>query len=121
NDAYNANPVSMRAALEALVARAAGARTVAVLGPMAELGDGSPAWHVEVGGMAVAAGGDGVGGGGELAKGYGEGARGPVETHWLAGPDEARDALPGILRPGDVVLLKASRAYALWELEEAAL
>jgi UDP-N-acetylmuramoyl-tripeptide--D-alanyl-D-alanine ligase len=121
NDAYNANPVSMQAALEALVARAAGARTVAVLGPMAELGDSAPAWHVEVGGIAAAAGVNVVVGVGELARGYGEGARGRVETHWLAGPDEARDALPGILRPGDVVLLKASRAYALWELEEAAL
>src|SRR5581483_5680466 len=48
NDAYNANPVSMRAALEHLVERAAGRRTVAVLGDMAELGAEGPRYHREI-------------------------------------------------------------------------
>ena len=49
NDSWNANPMSMRAALEDLVARAAGRRTVAVLGEMAELGADSTAYHREIG------------------------------------------------------------------------
>ena len=51
NDAYNANPASMRAALDALAAIGArgGRRTVAVLGEMLELGDSSTAAHTEVG------------------------------------------------------------------------
>ena len=48
NDAWNANPISMRAALEHLRERAAGRRTVAVLGEMAELGDYAPEGHREV-------------------------------------------------------------------------
>ena len=56
NDAYNANPESMRAALEHLVARAEGRRTVAVLGEMAELGNESPRFHAEVGDLARALG-----------------------------------------------------------------
>src|SRR6185312_11710009 len=49
NDAYNANPLSMTAALEHLAERAAGRRTVAVLGDMAELGSGAAAYHREIG------------------------------------------------------------------------
>ena len=54
NDAYNANPASMESALAALVERAGGARTVAVLGHMAELGPDAPRWHAEVGAPARA-------------------------------------------------------------------
>ena len=53
NDAYNANPVSMEAALEHLTARANGRRRVAVLGDMAELGEGAPAFHEQVGRAAA--------------------------------------------------------------------
>ena len=53
NDAYNANPVSMRAALLDLVERAGTRRRVAILGEMAELGDGSPRYHEEVGSLAA--------------------------------------------------------------------
>ena len=49
DDTYNANPASLRAALEHLIARAAGARTVAVIGEMAELGPDAPRYHREVG------------------------------------------------------------------------
>src|SRR5438067_8630304 len=48
NDCYNANPVSMRAALEHLAERGAGRRRIAVLGAMAELGAGSAAYHEEI-------------------------------------------------------------------------
>src|SRR5262249_8642909 len=49
NDSYNANPISMRAALEHLVDRAAGRRAVAILGDMAELGPEGPRYHREAG------------------------------------------------------------------------
>ena len=55
NDCYNANPVSMRAALEHLAERAGGRRRVAVLGEMAELGDGAPAYHREIGELVARA------------------------------------------------------------------
>jgi UDP-N-acetylmuramoyl-tripeptide--D-alanyl-D-alanine ligase len=113
NDAYNANPVSMRAALDHLVERADGRRTVAVLGEMAELGPGAPGFHREIGDAARAAGIDVlVAVGGALADEYGADAR-------AAGADEARRLLAGLLRPGDVVLVKASRAAGLEQLAAA--
>ena len=66
NDAYNANPASMRAALEHLVERAQRRRTVAVLGEMAELGDGAPRFHEEIGLFARGLGVDVIVGVGEL-------------------------------------------------------
>jgi UDP-N-acetylmuramoyl-tripeptide--D-alanyl-D-alanine ligase len=112
NDAYNANPVSMRAALEHLVERAAGRRTVAVLGEMAELGLGAPAFHREVGEAARSVGADVVVAvGGELAEEY----RADVRARNAA---EAADLVRGLIRPGDVVLVKASRAAGLETVAE---
>ncbi len=119
NDAYNANPLSMRAALSALVQRAGEARSVAVLGEMAELGAEAPRFHREVGEHAAACGVDVLVGIGELARGYRDGAAGGLEVHWFAGQSEAAQALGGLLRPDDVVLLKASRAAGLEALDEA--
>jgi UDP-N-acetylmuramoyl-tripeptide--D-alanyl-D-alanine ligase len=113
NDAYNANPVSMRAALDHLVERAEGRRTVAVLGEMAELGAGAPGFHREIGEAARAAGIDVlVAVGGALADEYGADVR-------AADADEARRLLATLLRPRDVVLVKASRAAGLEQLAEA--
>jgi UDP-N-acetylmuramoyl-tripeptide--D-alanyl-D-alanine ligase len=119
NDAYNANPLSMRAALSALVQRAGRARSVAVLGEMAELGPEAARFHREVGEHAAACGVDVLVGIGELARSYRDGAAGGVEAHWFAGQAEAAEALAGLLRPDDVVLLKASRAVGLEALDEA--
>ena len=106
NDAYNANPVSMRAALEHLVERAGGRRTVAVLGEMAELGREAPRFHREVGDAARSVGVDIVlAVGGTLAREYG--------AELVATPADAVDRLRGLLRPDDVVLVKASRAAGL--------
>ena len=69
NDAYNANPDSMRAALEHLVERAGERRKVAILGEMAELGEGSSAFHAEIGVLAKELGVDVVGVG-ESARAY---------------------------------------------------
>jgi UDP-N-acetylmuramoyl-tripeptide--D-alanyl-D-alanine ligase len=119
NDAYNANPVSMQAALDALVARADGRRTVAVLGEMAELGSDAPGWHRRVGEQAADAGVRVVVGVGPLAREYGAGADGRVETHWFADADAAARELPGLLQDDDAVLLKASRAAGLERLDAA--
>jgi UDP-N-acetylmuramoyl-tripeptide--D-alanyl-D-alanine ligase len=110
NDAYNANPVSMRAALEYLEQRADGRRTVAILGEMAELGRTAPAYHREVGEAAAELGTDEVLAVGELARGYLEaGANG----RWVANVHDALRELDEVVRPGDAVLVKASRAIGL--------
>jgi UDP-N-acetylmuramoyl-tripeptide--D-alanyl-D-alanine ligase len=110
NDCYNANPLSMHAALRHLAARAGSRRRVAVLGEMAELGAGAPGYHREVGVAAAAAGVEELVAVGPLARGYEVDG---VSTRWVATADEAADALRAILRPGDVVLVKGSRAVGL--------
>jgi UDP-N-acetylmuramoyl-tripeptide--D-alanyl-D-alanine ligase len=87
---------------------------VAVLGEMAELGPDAAALHREIASRAT--GIDLVVGVGELARLYLDGP----ESAWFADVDAAADALPGLLQPGDVVLLKASRNVGLERLLEAA-
>jgi UDP-N-acetylmuramoyl-tripeptide--D-alanyl-D-alanine ligase len=109
NDCYNANPMSMRAALDDLAASASG-RRIAVLGDMLELGPEEARYHAEIGEYARATGVDvlvAVGPRAEhFADGYGE---------VIALPDArtAADAVPALLQPGDTVLLKASRGVGL--------
>ncbi|NYJ07736.1 UDP-N-acetylmuramoyl-tripeptide--D-alanyl-D-alanine ligase [Petropleomorpha daqingensis] len=122
NDAYNANPESMRAALAALTALP-GERRIAVLGAMAELGPGGGAEHERLGRDAAAAGVDLVVAVGADAVGIASGAaaagRRPGEES-VHVPDRAaaRALLSELLRPGDVVLVKASRSYGLERLAE---
>jgi UDP-N-acetylmuramoyl-tripeptide--D-alanyl-D-alanine ligase len=116
NDAYNANPVSMRAALSYLVERADGRRTVAVLGEMAELGRTAPGYHREVGEAAAELGVDEVLAVGELARGYLEAG---VPGRWVPNVHEALRTLDEVVRPGDAVLVKASRAIGLEAIAEA--
>jgi UDP-N-acetylmuramoyl-tripeptide--D-alanyl-D-alanine ligase len=111
NDAWNANPVSMRAALEHLVALAAARRTVAVLGDMAELGAYSEEGHREVGRAVAELGIDEVVAIGPQAVAYG-GRH--VET-----VDEAIALLDELVRPGDCVLVKAARAMGLERVADA--
>jgi UDP-N-acetylmuramoyl-tripeptide--D-alanyl-D-alanine ligase len=120
NDAYNANPVSLESALSALAERAAGARTVAILGHMAEMGSGAPRWHAEAGRACVRLGIDVVIGVGEQAADYATAAEG-CEWHWAPTLAEAAELLPGVLRPGDFVLLKGSRSAGVEKLAEVAL
>ncbi|MFD8071358.1 UDP-N-acetylmuramoyl-tripeptide--D-alanyl-D-alanine ligase [Streptomyces sp. NPDC059718] len=123
NDAYNANPESMRAALRALAAmgRAAeahGGRTWAVLGEMAELGGEALAEHDAVGRLAVRLNVSKlVAVGGQAAAwvqmgAYNEGSWGEESVH-VSDAEAAIDLLRSELRPGDVVLVKASRAVGL--------
>jgi UDP-N-acetylmuramoyl-tripeptide--D-alanyl-D-alanine ligase len=117
NDAYNANPESMRAALAAL-AGLTGERRIAVLGAMAELGPDAAAEHERLGRDAVAAGVDLVVAVGPDAVGIADGAsaaggRAGGESVHVPDRAAARELLSDLLRPGDVVLVKASRSYGL--------
>jgi UDP-N-acetylmuramoyl-tripeptide--D-alanyl-D-alanine ligase len=117
NDCYNANPVSMRAALAHLVERAGSGRSVAVLGDMAELGPDAPTFHREVGAVAAELGIDELVAVGELARGYVDGADG-VASRWVATVPEGIAVVNEVVRPGDTVLLKASRAIGLEAVAE---
>jgi UDP-N-acetylmuramoyl-tripeptide--D-alanyl-D-alanine ligase len=119
NDCYNANPLSMAAALEHLAERAGEHRKVAVLGDMAELGAGAAAYHREVGAAASRVGVEVLLAVGPLAKAYLEGARGVPATRWAPTVDQGLAALRQILRPGDFVLVKGSRAMGLEAIGEA--
>jgi UDP-N-acetylmuramoyl-tripeptide--D-alanyl-D-alanine ligase len=110
NDAYNANPVSMRAALAYLAERAGERRRVAILGDMAELGRTGPEYHREVGAAAAELGVDELLAVGELARGYLEGG---VPGRWVANVHDALRQVDDFVRPGDAVLVKASRAVGL--------
>lgn len=127
NDAYNANPDSMRAALRALVAMAGpGGRTWAVLGEMAELGGESLAEHDAVGRLAVRLNVSKlvtVGGRPAAWLDMGaknEGSWGEESVH-VSDAETAIDLLRGQLRPGDVVLVKASRSVGLERVAQALL
>jgi UDP-N-acetylmuramoyl-tripeptide--D-alanyl-D-alanine ligase len=110
NDSYNANPVSMRAALEYLAERAGGRRRVAILGDMAELGRTGPDFHREIGEAAVELGVDELLAVGELARLYLESG---VQGRWTANVHDALRSLEEVVRPGDAVLVKGSRAVGL--------
>jgi UDP-N-acetylmuramoyl-tripeptide--D-alanyl-D-alanine ligase len=120
NDAYNANPESVRAAIDALAHLAQGGRAFAILGHMAELGGTSRPSHEDIGEYAARIGGSGLAGliaVGEEAAPLLDGAR--RVRSWtgeaLAAPDGAAalELLANRLKPSDVVLVKASRAAHL--------
>ena len=112
NDAYNANPASMRAALEHLVERAGESRTVAVLGEMAELGSDAPRFHDEVGAFARELGVDVVVGVGKLSRRYEPDA-------WAPDAAAAIELARTVVVAGDTVLVKASRAVGLEVVADA--
>ena len=119
NDAYNANPVSMRAALAQLAATAGDRRRVAILGDMAELGPGAPAFHEEIGREVARHGVEALLAVGELARGYVDNATGVPVIRWAADADEAAEAAVELVQPGDCVLVKASRAVGLERVAES--
>jgi UDP-N-acetylmuramoyl-tripeptide--D-alanyl-D-alanine ligase len=104
NDAWNANPLAMRAALAHLLERANGRRTVAVLGQMAELGPDAPRYHEEIGREAEPV--DVVLGVGELARGY-------APDEWVPTAADAVEVARRLVRPGDAILVKGSRSVGL--------
>jgi UDP-N-acetylmuramoyl-tripeptide--D-alanyl-D-alanine ligase len=114
NDAYNANPISMRAAIDHLVERADLRRRIAVLGEMAELGPDAAAYHREVGVHAAAAGVDLLIAVGPLAQEYLDAwSEDEPGALWVPTVEAAQLALADVLQPGDCVLVKASRAAGL--------
>ena len=112
NDAYNANPLSMQAALEHLADRAAGRRTVAILGEMAELGTESARYHQEIGRLAKNLRIDVVIGVGGPGRDY-------EPDDWSPDPAAAIDMARTVIHPGDCVLVKGSRAAGLEVVAEA--
>jgi UDP-N-acetylmuramoyl-tripeptide--D-alanyl-D-alanine ligase len=123
NDAYNANPESMRAAIDTLagIGARSGRRTVAVLGEMLELGDGAAAAHAGVGAYAAGAGVDVLVTVGPAAAAMAEGftdagTRGRAVP--TAGRDDASEWLRHNVSAADVVLVKASRGAALEVIAE---
>ena len=110
DDCYNANPMSMRAALDDLVASASG-RRVAVLGDMLELGPEEGRFHEELGEYAAAGGVDLLVAVGPLAARIGERFRG--ELHAVEDAAAAAALLPELVAPGDTVLVKGSRGVGL--------
>ncbi|MCE5204326.1 MAG: UDP-N-acetylmuramoyl-tripeptide--D-alanyl-D-alanine ligase [Coriobacteriales bacterium] len=122
NDAYNANPVSMRAALAALTDVPASGRRIAVLGDMAELGSLSELAHFKLGEEAARSRVDVLVTVGERARRIAEGAlaAGMMEDRVrpCASPEEASEVLDDVLEGGDVVLVKASRVMGLERVVE---
>jgi UDP-N-acetylmuramoyl-tripeptide--D-alanyl-D-alanine ligase len=116
NDCYNANPMSMRAALDDL-AETAPARRVAVLGDMLELGPEAEDYHREVGTRAAEDGVAMLVTVGPLAARMAD--RFDGEVHSVATAAEAAVLLPGLLRPADTVLVKGSRGVGLEIVAEA--
>jgi UDP-N-acetylmuramoyl-tripeptide--D-alanyl-D-alanine ligase len=111
NDAWNAHPISMRAALEHLAERAGSRRRVAVLGEMAELGDYAGEAHREVARAVEEVGVDVLITVGSQARVYG--GRG------VADAAEAIEVLRGELKPGDAVLVKGARVLGLETVADA--
>lgn len=114
---YNANPMSMRAALEDLVhtaARIPDARPVAVLGDMRELGPTARDYHVALGEEVARAGVELLVTVGPLAEAISEPFAGEGgEVHSVSDAAAAAELVPGLVRPGDVVLVKGSLAVGL--------
>jgi UDP-N-acetylmuramoyl-tripeptide--D-alanyl-D-alanine ligase len=125
NDAYNANPDSMRAALRSLAAMRTTGRTFAVLGEMAELGADSIAEHDAIGRLAVRLSvwrTIVVGAGARpLYLGASQEGSWDGEAVWVPDAAAAVSALRAQLRPGDVVLVKASRSAGLESVAAALL
>ncbi len=116
DDCYNANPMSMRAALDDLAATASdrGGRRVAVLGDMRELGPDELAYHEELGRQAARAGVDLLVTVGQLAAAAAPPFAGDVRRAGDAAA--AAELLPSLLEPGDTVLVKASNGVGLAEV-----
>jgi len=110
NDCYNANPLSMRAAIQYL-AEIERPRKIAVLGLMGELGDEQERFHREIGDFSREVGIDILIGVGELTDAY-------TPDHSVPDPEAAATLLGDLLEPGDAVLIKGSRSVGLEAVAE---
>lgn len=121
DDAYNANPASMAAALQGLVDRPGDGARVAVLGDMLELGPESPKLHREVGRVAARLGVTHIFAAGERAADVVAGARevGAAHAEIASDPETVARAIRSVAGPGDVVLVKGSRGMRMERVIEA--
>jgi UDP-N-acetylmuramoyl-tripeptide--D-alanyl-D-alanine ligase len=123
NDCYNANPASMKAAIDLLAELGPGTHTVAVLGDMLELGAQSAAFHREIGAHVAAGGIVSLVACGALGRTIAEGARtAGMADNRIAECVDAQQAIPHVLsmaHPGDVVLVKGSRGMRMEQVVEA--
>ena len=112
DDSYNANPDSMKAALRTLVELDVDGKRIAVLGEMRELGDESVRGHREVGEAAAQLGVDQLIAIGEMGAAIAEAAQkaGLEKSRAVRSTSEAAEVLADIAAPGDLVLIKGSRA-----------
>jgi UDP-N-acetylmuramoyl-tripeptide--D-alanyl-D-alanine ligase len=116
DDTYNANPASMRAAVETLAALRGSGRALLVTGDMRELGPEAPRLHRELGRLAAQAGVERLFVCGERAADVAAGALAagmPAAAVAAGSRDEIRAAVLDALRPGDWVLVKGSRAMGM--------
>jgi UDP-N-acetylmuramoyl-tripeptide--D-alanyl-D-alanine ligase len=118
NDCYNANPMSMRAALDDLAVSAPG-RRVAVLGDMLELGPEETAYHEEIGRLAAGAGVRLLVTVGPLAERMGATFDGAGDHRHAPDARAAAALVPDLLEPGDTVLVKGSRGVGLEVVAQA--
>lgn len=114
DDSYNANPTATRRALDVLAASLPGARKIAVLGEMLELGDFATALHRDVGRAAAASGIEmlfAVGGAAASAMAEAAVAAGmpAARVRYAASSEAAAEAVASVVRAGDLVLVKGSR------------
>jgi UDP-N-acetylmuramoyl-tripeptide--D-alanyl-D-alanine ligase len=123
NDCYNANPASMKAAVNLLAELGVGTHTVAVLGDMLELGTHAPAFHLEVGAHVAARGITSLVSCGALGRAIAERARKAGMAHErITECQDAQEAVPRVLsiaQPGDVVLVKGSRGMRMEQVVDA--
>lgn len=123
NDCYNANPASMKAAIDLLAELGPGTHTVAVLGDMLELGAQSATFHREIGAHVAAGGIVSLVACGALGRTIAEGARtAGMADNRIAECVDAQQAIPHVLsmaHPGDVVLVKGSRGMRMEQVVEA--
>src|SRR6266581_3999470 len=121
DDSYNANPDSMKAALQTLVELDTGGKRIAVLGEMRELGKETERGHEEVGEAAAAFGIDQLIGIGEMGATIARAAeKAGLENSSIVGSTlEAADLLIDIAAPGDLVLIKGSRLARTEDVIEA--
>ena len=123
NDCYNANPASMKAAVQLLAQSGTGRKTVAVVGDMLELGPGAIRMHEEVGAFIAQQRVSHLIACGELGRSLAEGARraGMDRTAILELPDAAAAAaaVKAMVSSGDVVLVKASRGMKMEQVVSA--
>lgn len=119
DDAYNSSPTAAAAAVRSLAALATDGRRIAVIGDMLELGEHAEPEHEALGELAAEVGLDLVVAVGAHGAAVARGAGPAVTAITVAGPVEAADVVGSEVRPGDVVLVKGSRAVGLEAVVDA--